>query len=301
MTEVQIKCFLNAAKYENFTKAAEEMFITQPVLGRHIANLEAELGVQLFRRERKTVRLTRHGGLLADFFVEYEERLDKIIENIRAEQRASKQRLIIASIPGQRIGDIYSPVIQYLDENAPELELSISYIQTNDLLLDELEGGKIDIAITSKDEMLRRSDNFNYHELLRFEVGLIVPANNPILLKPDLKLEDFKDECFITISDKEPLSKLALESIMERIGTTKFLVADDLPTYMLMLESGRGISGTTACHKLSVDPRFRFIPHDNPIATNIAVAIWSKTSSNPCIDLFLQACRSTGFYLSDKD
>ena len=54
-------CFESAARHESFTKAAEELALTQSAVCRQIANLESFLDVQLFRRTRRGVRLTEAG------------------------------------------------------------------------------------------------------------------------------------------------------------------------------------------------------------------------------------------------
>lgn len=64
MTIFQIECFLNVAKYLNFTEAANHLFIAQSSLSRNISNLETELGIQLFSRTKKYVRLTPGGAVL---------------------------------------------------------------------------------------------------------------------------------------------------------------------------------------------------------------------------------------------
>lgn len=59
MNMIQMKYFITAAKCLNFTKAADKLFITQPALSRQIASMEAELNMQLFIRNNRSVRLTR--------------------------------------------------------------------------------------------------------------------------------------------------------------------------------------------------------------------------------------------------
>lgn len=58
MTITQIKYFITTAKCLNFTKAASQLYITQPALSRQIAAIEAELNMQLFVRNNRTVKLT---------------------------------------------------------------------------------------------------------------------------------------------------------------------------------------------------------------------------------------------------
>uniref|UniRef100_UPI00272AC6D2 LysR family transcriptional regulator n=1 Tax=Pseudomonas sp. TaxID=306 RepID=UPI00272AC6D2 len=54
-------CFESSARHESFTKAAEELSLTQSAVCRQIANLEEFLDVQLFRRTRRGVKLTEAG------------------------------------------------------------------------------------------------------------------------------------------------------------------------------------------------------------------------------------------------
>lgn len=56
--------FLAVAREENFTRAAEQLHVTQPTLSRQIADLEAELGVKLFTRSSHNIVLTEDGMLL---------------------------------------------------------------------------------------------------------------------------------------------------------------------------------------------------------------------------------------------
>ena len=59
-----LRYFLTVAKEQSFTKAAEQLYITQPTLSRQMAAFEEELGVTLFIRSGKKVSLTDEGILL---------------------------------------------------------------------------------------------------------------------------------------------------------------------------------------------------------------------------------------------
>ena len=61
MELLQLKYFQTVARLEHMTKAAQSLHISQPALSKMIASLEAELGTELFHRERKTIRLNEHG------------------------------------------------------------------------------------------------------------------------------------------------------------------------------------------------------------------------------------------------
>ncbi|WP_221800880.1 LysR family transcriptional regulator [Oceanobacter mangrovi] len=61
-----VKSFTAAAKYQNFTRAAEALCVTQAAISRQIRELETHLGVQLFKREGRTVELTPAGVIFYD-------------------------------------------------------------------------------------------------------------------------------------------------------------------------------------------------------------------------------------------
>ena len=103
MTDTQIQCFLTAAKCENFTKAAQQLFVTQPVLGRHIANLEEEIGFPLFSRDRKAVRLTPYGKLLEEYLLECQRGFTALKQKMLARQRLEKNELILGTVEGQNV------------------------------------------------------------------------------------------------------------------------------------------------------------------------------------------------------
>lgn len=61
-----LKEFLQLAKMLNYTAAADALFMSRPTLSKHIKQLEGELGVELFERSTKSVRLTRQGAILKE-------------------------------------------------------------------------------------------------------------------------------------------------------------------------------------------------------------------------------------------
>ncbi|MDX6340921.1 MAG: hypothetical protein QOH87_1059, partial [Trebonia sp.] len=61
-----LRQFVAVAREEHMTRAAEALGIPQPTLSRSIARLEAELGVPLFARPGRSIKLTRHGRYLLD-------------------------------------------------------------------------------------------------------------------------------------------------------------------------------------------------------------------------------------------
>src|SRR5271155_4430571 len=79
----------------NFSRAAEKLRVAQPALSRQIRDLENELGVRLFDRNRVHVQLTDAGRTLAAHVAKILAEVDIAVESVRAAQRGAGGRLMV--------------------------------------------------------------------------------------------------------------------------------------------------------------------------------------------------------------
>lgn len=119
MNTTQLECFVEVANYLNFSKAAQQLRLSQPAVSHQINTLEDELGVKLFHRTSKSVRLTQEGYL----FVRYAGEILKLsgISKARVNdlQRAAGKRLVIGcrNVPEMRL---LKPALRALRVAEPE-------------------------------------------------------------------------------------------------------------------------------------------------------------------------------------
>jgi DNA-binding transcriptional LysR family regulator len=83
--EARLRAFAAVARTGSFTRAAEELFVSQPAVSKHVASLEAELGVELVERGRRGAALTHPGRVLADYVL----RAEALLANGRRALRAA--------------------------------------------------------------------------------------------------------------------------------------------------------------------------------------------------------------------
>ena len=95
MNTTQLECFLAVANTLNFSRAAEQLRLTQPAVSHQINSLEDELGVRLFKRTSKSVRLTQEGYL----YIQYAGEILRLFN-------VSKGRLRESSEEQQRIAQL---------------------------------------------------------------------------------------------------------------------------------------------------------------------------------------------------
>ncbi|WP_315817168.1 LysR family transcriptional regulator [Paraflavitalea speifideaquila] len=79
--DFRLQVFHTVARRLNFTKAATELFITQPAVTKHIRELEQQLGIRLFERNGTRIKLTTAGKTL----LQYTEQLFRIYRNLEFE------------------------------------------------------------------------------------------------------------------------------------------------------------------------------------------------------------------------
>src|SRR5207237_9835075 len=91
----RLRQFAAIAREEHLTRAAELLRVPQPTLSRSIARLEADLGVPLFTRPGRSIRLTRHGRALLDAAERTVATLTSALEGLTNEADASSGRVAL--------------------------------------------------------------------------------------------------------------------------------------------------------------------------------------------------------------
>ena len=113
----QLESFITIAKYNSFSKAARELYLTQPTLSNHIQNLESELGILLFDRKGKTIELTDAGKTFKNHAVEIIKKRDSAIFTINDPFRLiiNKAKILpgdgTATVPPPNVWKINNDVI----------------------------------------------------------------------------------------------------------------------------------------------------------------------------------------------
>lgn len=101
MDLLQLQYFCTIAEYENITKAAKALFVSQPNLSTSLSRLEDDLGVKLFERRRGKVSLTANGQLFLSYTERVLNELNAGIKAVQAAEHTDYDRLQIpAAVPG---------------------------------------------------------------------------------------------------------------------------------------------------------------------------------------------------------
>lgn len=141
-----LKTFIVAAKYENFRKTSEELFLTQPAITKHIRRLEENLNIQLFERVGKKITLTSAGHHFLPFAGEMITKYEQGLNDFELWKQGYIRKLIIATAP--QIASSFLPSIlrDFIDDN-PDIEVVINVLKSYDIG-EEISSGRADLGLT---------------------------------------------------------------------------------------------------------------------------------------------------------
>lgn len=195
----QLRYFLKVAQWGNFTRAAEDLALSQPALSRAIQKLEIELGQPVFERKSRSVSLTEAGTLLQA----RAQQVLAIIDDAKAEITDDGQsgRIRVGAIP--TIAPFYLPDI--LREFSAEFPKANVIVQedTTDNLLKSCTQGEIDLAVIALPIPVKYLE---VEELFDEELFLVLPPEHPLANKKTIQLQDVEPFPFVLLAEAHCLS-----------------------------------------------------------------------------------------------
>ena len=187
-----LRYFVAVAEERNFTRAAQRLHIAQPPLSRQIQQLEETLGVQLFERNSRPLKLTETGK----FFYSHAVQLLAQTADLESMTRrvGNIERSLSIGFVGSTLYGMLPKIIRRFRDANTTVELSLHEMSTMDQIR-ALKDGRIDIGFGRI-----RHEDANIRRVVLREERLIValPDGHPLLLaKPVLSLRDLINETLI--------------------------------------------------------------------------------------------------------
>lgn len=140
-----LRYFLIVAKEQSFTKAAEQLHITQPTLSRQLAALEGELGCALFHRGGRSITLTDEGILLKRRALEILDLEDRIIDEFKGDAGVVDGVITVGCGEFAAV-EILAQIIARFKEKYPLVQIAL-HTGTADTTLEMMNKGLIDIGL----------------------------------------------------------------------------------------------------------------------------------------------------------
>ena len=187
MFDFRLKVFYKVAKLLNFTKAAQELYITQPAVTKHIQEIESYFKTQLFERKGSKIKLTKAGIILlthtekiVDAYRDLEFEINTLTQKFNGTLKIGASTTIAQYVLPQILAQFHEKFnnikVSLVVNNTEQIEIAL---QKNEIDLGIIEG-------KSKKSYLR------YTKFVKDEIVLVVNKENPFFKKQTITIDELK-------------------------------------------------------------------------------------------------------------
>lgn len=191
----QLEYFLAVARSQNFSRAAEDSYVSQSSLSKQIKALEQKLGVELFVRSSAGVSLTPAGEMFLAFASKTHREYECVLLSLERYSAKGHDRVRLGAVPLMVEYDLDSTLADFqLDNMDTQVDL-FEREQTN--LLRKLEMDQIDVAIVITNNL--SPDEYDWVALVRDPIVIVCSNHHPLARAHRISLGDLKDERFVML------------------------------------------------------------------------------------------------------
>jgi len=228
MELLQLRYFLAAARYQHMTKAADALKIAQPALSQSIKRLEQELGVTLFDREKRGIRLNETGRFLEKQLLPIMAALDEIPAAVREKANQTVHTIHLNLLAASRL--VTDCIIEYKTLH-PEVNFRLR--QNPDVEKEDLC-----VSTAFPGEPLKEDSQL----ILKESFFLAVPSASRYGSLSSIRLEEIRDEGFISLSNNRPIRRICDRFCLESGFTPHIVCESDNPESVRnLIAAGLGV------------------------------------------------------------
>ncbi|MDD4973145.1 MAG: LysR family transcriptional regulator [Bacteriovorax sp.] len=147
----QLQTLVAVTRAKSFSKAAENLGVTQSAISQSIKNLESKLEIKIFKRSGKNVVLTPEGERLYQFGAHFISEMKDTLDDLQSDKDTMRGKVRIGTLTGIGKSWLAHEIVEYAKEN-PDLRLSVRMGHQEELLAD-FENNLLDILVLPEDEL----------------------------------------------------------------------------------------------------------------------------------------------------
>jgi DNA-binding transcriptional LysR family regulator len=284
MTLYQLQVFLAVVKTGSFTKAGELLHASQSGVSHTIADLEKELGVLLFTRNRNGVKLTETGKQILMHANEIDNQMEQIFHTAAAAKGVQSGKLRVGAFPSFS-NKVIPAIFQAFRNHYPGIELLLlegSYAEIEAWI----KVGAVDLGFVPNS-----CEGLEMMVLISDPLVAVLPATHPLSMENVISIEQLENEPFLLL--KSGCENLVINAFQEKTLSlnTQFEVLEN-STIISMVEAGLGVTIVPSMI-LSANPVNIVVKQlDPPIIREVGLAVRSKQIVTPVVAAFIKETQS---------
>lgn len=284
-----IRGFMQVAKLGSFTRAAQVLHVSQPALTVQIHQLEEELGVRLFDRDRRKVVLTPAGGSLLGPMQKILDSYDAVRKHARGLGRLHRGRLVIAALPS--VAAVWLPShVATFHETYPGVEVRVVDV-ASDQLLDLVSGESADLGVGT---LLDPDPNILFVKLFEDEMHVFFPLGHELQPIRAPTLEAVAHYPHISTAPNSSVRQLLDRALQDaHLNIEIACEVDRLSTAISMVRAGVGIAvlPLSTLDSISCDGLLHRPMGNGPIKRQIGVLMPRRKTLSSLADIFIRHCK----------
>jgi len=194
-----LRYFVVVAETEHVGRAAARLHISQSPLSRQIRQLEELLGVLLFERERRRIRITTSGRWLLGAAREVLARADLLVREARARSAGEAGQIAIGFVGAALASGVLPAALRRLRGERPNVRIVLRQLPSREQLAS-LRAGELDLALVHRSP---RAPDLDDHPLQEQPYVLAVPRPGPLVRRP-IRASQLDGQPWIAVMSGEP-------------------------------------------------------------------------------------------------
>ncbi|MGX9135741.1 LysR family transcriptional regulator [Rummeliibacillus sp. JY-2-4R] len=282
----QLRYFVAVAEREHISEAAEVLHVAQSAVSRQIANLEEELGIELFERVGRNVKLTQIGKTFLEHTISALQAIDFAKKQID-EYLDPEKGTIKIGFPTSLASFLLPTVISAFKKEYPNVSFQLRQGSYR-FLINAVKDRELNLAflgpVPAKDESI------NTKILFTENISALVPSTHPLANKGEIQLTDLRKDGFVLFPKDYILNKVAVEAC-KSVGFKPNVnsVGEDMDAIKGLVAAGIGVSLLPESAFFDATPRrtSRLTLTEPPFTRNVGIIYPTKRELAPSENIFL--------------
>ena len=284
-----LRYFVAVADEENVTRAAAKLHVAQPAVSRQIRDLEEELGLDLFERTAKSLRLTDAGRVFLEEARAVLQRAEDATKAVRAVAGGTRGELHVGYAPSLTV-QILPRALRRFQGEFPRVRVSLHDLSTEEMLAG-LREDRLHVALMVAPAG-RQLRGLRFHELARYPICIGVPPGHRFARLRTLTLAKVANEPIIAYSRADyPEYHTGLARMFAPVGRVPTIAEehDSVTSLIAAVEAGHGIALVPSCMACLAGPRLKILPLIPPGGPVVVGAVCRKKGASAIAQTFVNA------------